>query len=149
MNQLPEERTVWKTEGEMLVVTTHRIRFQQQHFGAARVISIMLEELRSCEIRYESYPWLILIGIGFFFLSGFIAFLSEEVIISLCIGGSIVIGSIFFYFVTRRQVLRISTGSAASIRLNTLGWGLDKTKELIDIIETEKNRRYLNRSPGL
>jgi hypothetical protein len=62
-------------------------------------------------------------------------------IIPLCFCGSISIGLIVFYFITRHHTLLLSSGGS-SIALDTKSLGVQRTEELINTIEMVKNDRF-------
>ena len=68
MKLMPNESILLESERKMLILTTHRIRYQSEAVGSAEIKSIMLEELASCAMVQSSSVALLLIaaGIGFF-----------------------------------------------------------------------------------
>ena len=140
MNLMPGEKILLESDTKELVLTTHRIRFETKKPGRAYLASIMLEELRSCEIRYASNPSLIILAVIFIIV--WVASLISKYSTGVTIG---FIGCLVFtiaYLWTRRQVISLSS-STATINLRISGMSFDKAKELIDNIEIAKNQRHL------
>jgi len=153
---LPEETVIYGSPEAGFIVTSHRLRVETKSWGQAQVTSMMLEDLCSAEFRYSSQPWLFVFAFLLLLLGGVGAFLAFTQlgssimtvlkVIPLCGGILFAIGLVFLYFVTRRMTLVLAS-TGASIVLDAMSLGLDRSKELMDIIETAKN--YRNFQSGL
>ncbi|MFA7081518.1 MAG: hypothetical protein WC135_02790 [Bacteroidales bacterium] len=138
MNLLNDEKVLKSYAADYITLTTHRIRQKEKSMGRMSVISIMLEKITSCVYKRKSMPLLIIIGVmavifGIVFLN-----YDDSGMFYLIIGVVLII----FYFLTITRVLCIS--SAAGKIIIIVGKLKDKeVEELIDIVESAKNNRYL------
>ena len=113
-----------------------------QGSGRARVVSIMLEAVTSCELTHTTHPLLLALAascpiVGFS--------LSSSRDGSPLVGGVIVaIVLALLYLGSRRQVLRVSSPSS-HIDVLLAGMSLEKATEIIESIERVKNARFLRR----
>ena len=141
MHYLPGEKIVWRTKGNELVLTTHRIRWQTTRWGKKHIVSIMLEEVKSCELHYDSHPTLVVLAVIAAVLGIFGAVMFDErwAIFIVGIGTSAVFFGLFQ--MTRRLVLIISAGDSAIV-VDTGNWGAGIAIELVDKLEEMKDRRY-------
>ena len=140
MSKIVDEHTILEADTGGFTLTSHKVRFHAEQGGHAKVTSIMLEHVTSCDIDKKSNP--ILLGIALFFLVGGIM-----VSVSSGPGGGFILGLIvaiifvLMYIFTRRQVLTISSPSS-KIDLNTQHMPIKKVIETINHIEAAKNKRY-------
>ena len=147
---IPGETIIYGSAETEFVVTTHRVRVDTKSWGQAHVISIMLDELCSAELKYSSQPLLFLWAFLFLVFGGvgtlFIRSQGGDFgnllrFIPLCGGLVLAIGLVLWYFVTRHMSLVLAS-AGTSIAVDAMGLGVDRTKELMDTIETAKNYRY-------
>ncbi len=59
METLEGEQMVLEADNKTLILTTHRVRHSAQRGGSARVVSIMLDEVSSCEETHSTYRTLL------------------------------------------------------------------------------------------
>lgn len=123
------------------VLTTHRVRLEEQSIGRGTLVSIMLEEVASCTIAQRSNPLILVVGaiiafFGLFYTSQTQA--SDGLFIGLIAGGICAL----IYFRTRRMVLEVGSASA-NLRLDIASMRFEAVKEIIDAIEEAKHVRYL------
>lgn len=141
MNDLPGEKVLIESDNQVLVLTTHRVRYDAigkstGWVDRAEVISIMLEELAACAIMRVHYPILLLLA-----LVGLLILLLVEggaivgiVLAALSLGG--------FLFSQRQVLMLVSTGGVR-IQVNTSSMSLQSVREFIDEVEKAKNERFL------
>jgi hypothetical protein len=143
MNLMTNEKILMEDDHKQITLTTHRIRQENKSWGHLMLISIMLEEVTSCEYRKKSRPIFLIIGI---LLGGFAVFIAGqggEDAPSIS-GGLLLLGLVLivFYFFTIKRGLFISSATA-KIKLNTKGMKDENIKSFINKLEVAKNYRLL------
>lgn len=129
MKLLPGEREVVRTNGGILVLTTHRVRLDQQEAGRSQIVSIMLDQVASCGLITKSYPLLLLFAITVALL----ALWMRQI-------GAAVVGGGFFvalYWFSRRAILSVAS-SGAAIEIGATGLSREALVDFIDSVETAK-----------
>lgn len=137
---LPGEKIVWRTKGNELILTTHRIRWQASSWGEKHIVSIMLEEVKYCEIRYNKSPILGILAVVAAVLGIFGAVtLDKWAVLIIGVG----ISALFFglSLIMRRLELIVSATDLAIV-INTGGWDMGVAIEFVDKLEAMKDRRY-------
>ena len=131
MKFMKDESVILESNTGQLVLTSHRVRFDASTAGQRKIVSIMLDEICSCELNYKSNITLIILaavslilGVG----SG-----SE----ALKIGVVAAVVFLAAYFFTRKQMLSLSS-AAASIDVEVKGMKTDDVKDFIDAVEHAK-----------
>ena len=140
MNSLPGERILLQSDNKSLILTSHRVRFEMQTTGLARVTSIMLEEISACEITTTTKPWLLVAALAVF-IGGMV---SQQILRdSSGVVGGIVIALIFVvaYFSSREGVISLRS-SGGSIQMATRKMTTAVAKNFIDAVEAAKNERF-------
>jgi hypothetical protein len=141
MNYFTDEKMLIESDNNVLVLTTHRVRYDAIGKGSGwadrtELVSIMLEELSSCAITRTSYPLLLLLA-----LAGLVLAILVE-------GGSIVgiaLAVLFAggFFLSQRQVLLLTSSGGGKIQINTANMSLQAVREFVDEIESAKNQRFI------
>ncbi len=125
-----------------LTLTSHRVRMKSGRWGSGLFTSIMLEELKSCQLRWSSHPWLLVLA-GLAALGGLASSFSggEGAGAGAAVGivAAVVFGVI--YLLTRRHVLSLASGGAAIVV--SVGGNSDALRDFIHNVEEAKNERYL------
>ena len=138
MNYFADEKLLIEADNKVLVLTTHRLRYDSLDGGLAvrkELVSILLEELVSCAITRISYPLLLLLALG-------------GVMLALLMEGAAIVGialAVLFtggFFASQRRVLLISS-AGSKIQVNIAHMSLQSLREFVDEIEDAKNRRYM------
>ena len=127
MNLMSNERILLESDPKGLILTTHRVRSEDEGLGNAQIKSIMLEELASCAIIQASNNVLLVLAalcvlIGLFITAGGRVD-AAPFVISLFIAGILVAA----YFASRQQVLALAS-AGTTIRTNTKGMKLQAVK---------------------
>jgi hypothetical protein len=143
MNLMTDEKVLMDGDYKQITLTTHRIRQENKSWGQVDLVSIMLEEVTSCEYSKKSRPIFLIIGLLFV---GFAIFIGGQdgsdaqniAGIALLVGLLLIV----FYFFTIKRGLLISSATA-KIRLNTKGMKDENIKSFIDKLEVAKNDRLL------
>jgi hypothetical protein len=138
MNYFPDETLLIESDNNVLVLTTHRVRYDAIGRGGGwadrtELVSIMLEEITSCAITRTSYPILLLLALAGLLL----ALLADDMAI---IGIALTVLFAGGFFLSQRQVLLISS-AGSKIQVNTAGMSLQSVREFVDEIEKAKNQR--------
>jgi hypothetical protein len=136
MNLMPSEKVLLESDGNILVLTTHRVRYEAEAFGSGEIKSVMLEELASCVMTQTSNTIFLIIA-AICFIVG--AYIGRDVAT-----GGMVLALIFLviYFVTRKQSLLLAS-AGTTITFDTRGMSPEDIKKFIDRTEAAKNERYL------
>lgn len=136
MNLMPSEKVLLESDGRILVLTTHRVRYEAEALGSGEIKSIMLEELASCAMTRTSSPIFLIIAA--------ICFIAGAYIGGSVTTGGIVLALIFLviYFVTQKQSLLLAS-AGTTITFDTRGMNTEDIKKFIDRTEAAKNERYL------
>jgi hypothetical protein len=144
MAPLDGEQMLLEANNKTLTVTTHRVRFADNRGGSARIASIMLDAVSSCEITHSSNRALLLLAVVAL-LGGF-ALNSPRDSTPVAIGAVVAVILVAAYFATRKQVLRVASPSS-NIDVLLVGMSIEKATEIVDTIEWAKNGRYWLRQP--
>jgi hypothetical protein len=126
---LPDERELLLSDTGQLSLSTHRLRLRVTHWGSDYFISLMLENIASCQAVYRSFPILLVLGV-LGFLGGLLVGKSEPRIMLL------VAGTVLFilYFFTKKMVFRF--GSAGdTMTVGADGMSMAAAVEFIDAVE--------------
>lgn len=142
MNHMPDEKILLESDPKGLILTTHRIRSEDEAMGNARIKSIMLEELASCAIVQSSNNLLLGLAALCLLIGVLITASSRGDSGPLAIGFVIALILVLAYFVSRQQVLELAS-AGATIRTDTKGMKLQAVEQFIDRVEAAKNERYL------
>jgi hypothetical protein len=141
MNYFPDEKLLIESDNKVLVLTTHRVRYDAIGRGGGwadrtELVSILLEELSSCAITRTSYPILLLLALA----SLVLAILADDMAI---VGIALAVLFAGGFFLSQRQVLLLAS-AGGKIQINTASMSLQAVREFVDEIEAAKNRRYLD-----
>jgi hypothetical protein len=139
MLMLQGERVLYRTRSGRFTLTTHRVRFERQHFGYAGIKSIMLEDLAGCAVVRESFPVLLILAVGCFLLGMLLAVQAGPV--AFVLGLLVAMVLVFAYLLSQQQVIRLASAGMA-ITMQTTQMTVAEARELIDRVEAAKNARY-------
>src|SRR5690242_10212902 len=107
MRPLHGEQVLYRSKSGRMTLTTHRVRFERKGTGFATIKSIMLEELASCAVLRESYPWLLILAVVVM-LTGILA--AAQVGAGAFIGGGVVaLLLVLAYFGSQQQVIHLAS----------------------------------------
>ena len=59
---LEGEELISQSANNVVILTTHRIRYNATNSAQSHLVSMMLEKVSSCETRYQSWPMLLVLG---------------------------------------------------------------------------------------
>jgi len=141
MNYFPDEKVLIESDNKVLILTTHRVRYDAIGKGGGwadrtELVSIMLEELSSCAITRTSYPILLLLALAGLVLA---ILAQDRAIVGLALAVLFAGG----FFLSQRQVLLLSSAGGGKIQVNTASMSLQAVREFVDEIEKVKNQRFM------
>ncbi|TDN37022.1 hypothetical protein E4631_19630 [Hymenobacter sp. UV11] len=147
LSLLDGERLLHQSPNQVVSLTTHRVRLHRASGSAAHIVSMMLEKVSSCEIRYLSHPWLLLVG-ALLAVSGVLALFQRVepgiVALLLLVGGGLLIA----YFASRHHVVSITSDGGTRLSFETKGMQRQVVIGFIDHLEQAKDQRMLQLSRG-
>ncbi|GAA0891977.1 hypothetical protein GCM10009122_16560 [Fulvivirga kasyanovii] len=128
MNLNKNESLLVKSESEVVVLTTHRIRYQDDK----ELISIMLKQVSGIEVKYTSHPILIILAI----ISAIAAVVSlgnlaGHLSVLLLITAGVLIA---LFFSSRKHVVTILSASSRLV-FHTKGMGKQTVENFVDKVE--------------
>ncbi|MET4072991.1 hypothetical protein [Hymenobacter sp. UYCo722] len=139
---LEGEELLQHSPNNVVVLTTHRIRYHAVNSSHAHLVSVMLEKVSSCEVRYQSSPLLLILGVTFGVLGGI------SLLQSMFGGGEIgaaglLLGVILLlcYVITRKHIVSIASDGGARIGFETSGMKKESVVSLINNLEKAKHER--------
>lgn len=138
MNLMKDEKVLTSYGDNYITLTNYRIRQEIKSWGQINLKSIMLEQITSCEYRKRSSPLFLIIGL---LIIGVAIFFLNETEFSI---GFFSIGFILIilYFFSLKRGLYISSASGKII-INTTGMKNNEVKNIIEVLESAKNDRFL------
>ncbi len=121
MRKLENEQIITESDNKRIVLTSHRIRYNESGYQNANMTSIMLKQVSSIEITYESKLIYLIIGV-----------------ITL----PIIVGLLFLllYYFSRKHVVVISSTGGAAIHFETKGMKREALNDFIDNVEEAINK---------
>ncbi|MCX6306490.1 MAG: hypothetical protein NT040_16120 [Bacteroidetes bacterium] len=140
MKLLPNEENVLTSNEDKIILTNYRVQMTDSLWGQSFNISIFLEDISSIEVKYRSYPFLILLGV-LFVLSG--SYLGGQHGGSGAMTGGIVLGLLFFaaWWFTRKRVISISSDGGSSLNFIVTEMSDDTVADFIYKLSLAKNNR--------
>lgn len=143
MKHLTNEKAIIETDGNVLVLTSHRVRYNATAMSTSDFMSIMLEEVASCGIVKKTRPILLVIAVGFAILALYVWSKSSV----NAIAGPMIMAGIFglAYYLTIRKMLEIAS-AGSSILVNVSKMGMTQIIEFVDELEIAKNALQNSRS---
>jgi len=126
MNQ---ENIILKSDNGDFILTDKKVRYKVKNWGQLNVTSLMLDKITSLEIKFKSYPFLLVItALSIIYL-----------IFTYTVGAKVtaiilILFSTLSYFATIKRAIIISSASA-SITLPIKKLGNDKAIQFINEIE--------------
>lgn len=144
---LPGETLLRQAPNNVVVLTTHRIRYNHAASAEARLVSIMLEKVSACEVRYHSAPALLLLGVVIAVLGGLAlvqpgSSLQAAGLLGVLLGGLLAVA----YFTTRRHIISIAADGGTRIGFETKDLKREAVIAFIDAVEKAKHERLLSLS---
>ncbi len=121
---LNNEKIIKQSNNRIVTLSNIRVLYSAKKFGEAHVISILLKNISSIEIRYKSYLLLVALAI----ISIIVTFISG---INFFIGISFSAICIALFLITRKHYLIISSNGGSKIDLQIKGM---KTNDVLDFL---------------
>ncbi|HEY4321932.1 MAG TPA: hypothetical protein VGM77_12245 [Gemmatimonadales bacterium] len=141
MYMVPGERELMATNGDILVLTTHRVRMATERLGQGHLMSITLDSVASCGLATRTYPMLLLLAA----IIGTVPLLQQGrdrmpalwIVAGICVVG---------YFITRASHLTIAS-AGGSIHAPISGMNHGDLINFVDAVE-EAKLAYATRAPS-
>lgn len=143
---MEKEQKILQSENKKFTLTSHRVRFEDRRWGGAYIISIMLEEVCSCEIRRMSFPVLLILAF-LALLGGAYYYFNEEEVMFIALGVLAALLIILLYFATITQMITVAS-AGGRIHVSTRGMPLETARKIVEAVEDAKNQRYMLLKPG-
>ena len=149
MQLLQDEKILVTTEHDLLVLTTHRVRYNHRRWDRAQAVSIMLEEVSSCAVGFNSRIDLLISAALALVLALFCWVQGPEYMNSFLTGAlAFFFGCLFAvlisrYLVSRRKLLSIHSAWGAIVA-PLLGMTFEQGQRFIHSLEAAKNARRLS-----
>ena len=124
------EKIISQSDGDLITLTNYRIRYTDKELGHAYIVSILLKNISSIQIRFKSRLYLLLIAILEIAITFGVLANSDngyEFIIGIVIG--VILLSVFF--ASRKHYLTISSKGGHKINFFTKGM---KQESIIDFV---------------
>lgn len=137
---LSGEELVLQSPNNVVILTTHRIRYHATSSSDSHLVSIPLEKVSSCEVKYQSNPVLLVLGAVavVFGLIGFNQLGGVTIAAPVLTLGVILI---IVYFTSRRHIVSIASDGGARIGFATNGMKRETVVSFINGIEKAKIER--------
>ena len=143
LSLFPEEHIITQSSEGAVTITTHRICYEYKEVGRSYNQSIMLEHITSCENRYITQVWLLVLG-GLFIALGLMMgstsnpYNNHNSMISLFILLALICGAL--YLSSRRSFITIASPST-KMKINAAGMKKQQVLDFINKVELTKHKR--------
>ncbi|TGE22705.1 hypothetical protein [Hymenobacter metallicola] len=129
------------TPNRVVLLTSYRIRYNAANASESRLVSIMLEKVSACEVRYQSQPALAITGI-LLILVGSIGFFQSGNgqmfgVVAAAVGFVLVLA----YLASRQHIVSITSDGGARLGFATKGLKREAVIAFIDSVEKAKHER--------
>jgi hypothetical protein len=147
MKLLKNEAFLYRSEDDDVILTTHRVRSG----GDSEFTSIMLEQICSIVVERKTNRWWMIAALVAFGIAAYLGITAYSYVPlapyseyqGVAIGAAVIGALLFFaYFATRVTVAEIAS-AAAAIRFQGSGRHMAGILELMELLESAKNERYL------
>ena len=129
INLVPGEKVVMSSTGDVLTLTTRRVRYNSVQWGQTILTSITLDSVASCGLLTLSYPVLLLISVVL--IAGAIIAETPAILIVTVI-------LVVAYFLTRRAVIFVSSSGGDHIHADASSLSRQAIIEFLEAVEFEK-----------
>lgn len=134
MTLLPGEHVVMASDGDILLLTNQRVRYDSVEFGASRYMSMTLDAVASCGLVTRSYPILLLLGVIGLVMGATVPMRDEPTVFVWLFGAVFSVG----YFLTRTAVIAIASSGGEVIQVPTKGMSREDSVAFLEAVEKEK-----------
>jgi hypothetical protein len=136
---LPEESVISRSPDDQIVVTNFRVRYSTNE--GRNLVSLMLDNVDSIRLQYESRPWLVLAGIVCLVAGWVFRVASDKSYVIIAVIAAI--ACFLLYWNSRRHVITISSASS-SILFQIKDMTTDSVLEFINQVE-DARKQFLRR----
>jgi len=141
MNLFKDEQILTSTTENIVVLTTHRIRSNNNYgWGQRSTTSIMLEKISSIQLTYKSYPILLIVA-ALLALASFAMYNQRMANGEMFVPLLFVIICVIVYFTTRKHVCAIASDGGAKIMFETNNMRKEELFNFIDKVEQAKHNK--------
>lgn len=140
---LTGEELISQTPNNVVMLTTHRIRYNNASSYESRLVSIMLEKVSSCEVTYQSSPALLLIGSLIMLMGGLALTQNGDIQAGGILGLAFGFVLVLLYLSTRRHIIKIASDGGTHIGFETKGLKREAVVSFINSVEKAKNERMI------
>ncbi len=140
MTLLPNEENLVTSNGNKLILTTHRIQLRDSDWGNSYSIVIFLEDISSIETRYKNNVVFLILGCGGILLG---IYLSSQTYNGASLNVGFIAGVIFLlgWFFLRRHVISISSNGGSSLNFEVGQMSKDQIETFTDNVQSAKLKR--------
>ncbi len=125
---LNNEKIIKQSKNQIVTLSNLRVLYSAKKWGEAHVVSVLLKNISSIEIRYKSYLVLVALAI----ISIIVTFISG---INFFLGISFSALCIALFLITRKHYLIISSNGGAKINLQIKGMKTDEVLAFLNQVE--------------
>ncbi|WP_345223285.1 hypothetical protein [Hymenobacter koreensis] len=129
------------TPNRVVLLTSNRIRYNAANASESHLVSIMLEKISACEVRYQSQP---LLGISGALLAvvGLLAFFQPGDAQAFG-AGALAVGLLLVlaYLASRRHIISITSDGGTRLAFATKGLKRETVIAFVNSVEKAKHER--------
>lgn len=144
MNLFPKEEKILASNGNKVLLTTHRIQMTDKDWGSYYTIEFFLENISSIEMRYRSMIIILVLGCFALFFGFYLyaenssAYHSNNPSGIFFLAGFVLLAA---WILTRQRIIRISSTGGESINMDVKQMSKEKIQEFIDSVQLAKSNR--------
>jgi hypothetical protein len=138
----PGESIVSQSNGDAVVLTTHRICYEQKEWGKSYNQHIMLEHITSSEVHATSVMLFLVASIGCFLYAVLAGMNSSDLFSGAFLAG-LVFGGLYWF--TRKKQIVIGSPST-KMHINVSGMKKEMISHFVMMLEHTKNNRLIELS---
>lgn len=138
MTLLPNEQELVTSNGNKVILTTHRIQLTDKDWGYSYSIEIFLEDISSVEIRYRSNIILLLLGCLGILVGLYLFAQSNDSVNYGFIAGIILL---LIWWFSRRHIISISSDGGSSLNFEVGGMSSYLIEEFVGKVQLAKLNR--------
>lgn len=130
MELLPKETIVTRSDSDAVVLTTHRIRYQDKD----SLTSIMLDKVSGVEMRYTRKPLFLVMSLLSVTAGAYLLVETASTVAAVFIVAGIIL--FFLYIDSRKHIVSIAS-SSTRITFHTKSMGKEEVKRVITLLEAQ------------
>lgn len=135
-SMLNNEKIILRSDNNLITLTNYRIRLRDSSWGKANIVSILLQNISSIEVKYKANIYYFVLSIIFFFSALILQISSNyQIVVYAVILGLVALG--LFFYTRKHFVLVSSKGGNNTIAFETKSMSTDKIVEFVDEVEKQ------------